>query len=63
MQFHQSTDTLLKAYSDSVSTLLEEIVTMSRKVDATDPDPERTKTHHLDRMLRKWFRSGGGLGY
>ena len=63
MQYQFTADELLKAFADSVTKVLDETMEMSKKVEAVDSDPERTKAHHLDRILRKWFMTGGGLGY
>ena len=62
-QFNVSADTLMEAFADSVHKVLDEAIAMSAKVDAIDPDPERTKSHHLNNIFKKWFNGGNGLGY
>lgn len=62
-QFQVSADKLMAAFIDSVHKVLDEANKMSAKVDAIDPDPERTKSHHLNNIFKKWFMTGGGLGY
>ena len=61
--FQVSADELMNAFADSVHKVIDEAITMAAKVDAVDPDPENTKSHHLNNILKKWFAQGGGLGY
>ena len=62
-QFNIPADTIMEAFADSVHKVLDEAILMTAKVDAIDPDPERTKSHHLNNIFKKWFMNGGGLGY
>ena len=57
-------------YEDSTAEILNEISRKSLKeikeidvVKENDPDPERTIAHMVDRKIRLWFRTSGGLGY
>lgn len=63
MQFKIDHEVLYKAFSDSVQGLLDKIKTEQARIYREDPDPDTTWSHHLDKILRKWFRNGGGLGY
>lgn len=56
-------DPLIDGFLDSIKNITVQIREMAEWVDENDPDPERTKAHKLDKMLRQWFGTGGGLGY
>ena len=56
-------DPLWEGFIESVKGVTDSIVEMSEWVDENDSDPERTKAHKLDKILRQWFGNGGGLGY
>ena len=56
-------DPLFEGFVNSVKNVTDQIVEMSEWVEENDPDPERTKAHRLDKILRTWFGQGGGLGY
>ncbi len=63
MQFKIKHELLTEAFTESVSTLLDELQKEKERVFQEDPDPDVTWAHHMDKMLRKWFATGGGLGY
>ena len=54
---------IMENYSQSVNKLIDNIIAELEKIDKTDPDPERTKAHMVDRKIRAWFNTSGGLGY
>jgi len=56
-------DPLFEGFVESVKKLTDQIVEMSDWIEKNDTDPETTKAHRLDKMLRQWFGTGGGLGY
>ncbi len=61
--FQVPADELMSAFADSVHKVIDEAIAMAAKVDSIDPDPENTKAHHLNNIFKKWFMTGGGLGY
>lgn len=63
MQFKVHHEVLTQAFIDSVNSLLDELIKEKERVFEQDPDADNTWAHHMDKMLRKWFNSGGGLGY
>ncbi len=54
---------LFTSFTDSVTTLLNDIKAESDRIDKEDPDPARTKSHMVNKKLREWFNRGGNLGY
>ncbi|UVF62361.1 hypothetical protein [Nitrososphaeria virus YSH_174770] len=54
---------IMENFSTSVNTLIDDIIKEIDVVKENDPDPERTIAHMVDRKIRLWFRTSGGLGY
>lgn len=54
---------ILDRFSQSLIKLTDEIKEESKKIDANDPDPERTTAFMVNRKLKIWFHNGGNLGY
>ena len=63
MLIELDSEKILESYSQSVNKLIDSIINEVDRIDKEDPDPERTKAHMVDRKIREWFNTSGGLGY
>jgi hypothetical protein len=53
----------MEAFSTSVNHLIDDILAEIDRIEKNDPDPQRTTAFMVDKKIRQWFNTSGGLGY
>ena len=46
-------------FISDVEELIEQIEVKMKDIDKNDPDPERTKAHWVEKLIRLWFMKKG----